>query len=428
MAQTSDQGYVVCTPIYTGNLFSFLMMKTTPAGDTMMTKHFDGFGTFFVPTTDGGFMITGGKSNRLLMVKTDSGFGTEWTKTFGEYNLRGEAVCKTSDNGYCFIAIHSYGPNTGNGFDVVKTNKNGDSQWTTSFIGGQRDFDVRSVILTPDDGFVICGTSRPFPTGASSAFLLKLNALGDSVWMKTYRRSNSSFGYEVLQAEKNGYLLVGIDHPSGSPDLLFLANTNEQGDTTWTKTYHCIYDAGVLDAIKIRGGGYIVAGSNIVGPLSTNVCLVRITENGDTLWTRSIGTMGNEGAMSIKQTMDDGFIVSGLVGLDNPSQSSSAYLVKTDSLGYYSPAGVDENEFTREIALFPNPVSAVLHVKFSGRINSLEILSMQGKSVYLARPVYTAASVYAVDLSGEAAGLYLLKITTDHAIVTRKFLKTNFSR
>ena len=129
--------------------------------------------------------------------------------------------------------------------------------------------------------------------------------------MRTYSGSQEySSGHVVMPSADNGYLIAGY-YDSVGPDQLFLIKTNSLGDTLWTRKYTCIYNSGVLSATKIMAGGYMVAGTEATEFWQTKVCLVRIAENGDTLWTKKVGTMTTEMSMSIKQTVDQGYIISG---------------------------------------------------------------------------------------------------------------------
>jgi len=416
--QTDDYGYVVCSPFSIDNQRKFLMMKTSPWGDTVSTRIFDGNATSFLSTSDGGFVIAGDRNGQLIMMKTNAVFEEHWIKTMGQSTLSDHSVCQSNDSGFCAIGGKVINENMGQRLCIAKTDKNGDSLWTKYFGEYYRDFDGRSVIATTDSGFLICGSFRPAPMTYSSIFLLKLNSLGDSLWMKTYSGSqeySNSFGYVVLPNEENGCIITGFYDISYVPEQLFLINTNSIGDTLWTKKYNCIYNSNVLSATKILSGGYLVAGTKATEVWITKVCLIRLAENGDTLWTREAGSMPTEMSMSVKQTVDQGFIISG-ASLHPPSKNSDIYLLKTDSLGYFYPWSVNEI-INNRIVLFPNPAKTTFNMEFGDPVDKLEIFDIYGRSVFYMIVQSKEGSGYEITIVNSRQGIYLLKITSGNTII-----------
>lgn len=423
VVQTSDQGYAISAWMYKETQNSLLMIKTNPAGDTTRTVPIEGGFSTFISAMDGGFVAAGGKYNKLMMLKMDADFNTEWSYTTGTDFSIGSSVCQTSDSGYCFIGDVGFYMMPTNQVYVVRTDKHGNIIWIKSFGGNLIHLRGYAVIPSPDGGFIICGNLQQSGI-RMSAFLMKVNSLGDSLWTKTYNRSDDSKGYTVLPSENNGYMLFGTDDPAGETFSLYLVNTNDQGDTLWTKTYDCLRSAMKLTAAKMRNGGYIAAGTRNGITDLTDICLIRITDQGDTLWTKSIGTLGNEVTMSVKQTLDDGFVVCGYVS-NLPDQESAVYLVKTDSLGQYYPADIGELTVNDRIRSFPNPFRAVINVTSVDPVQSAEIFNIHGQSVF--SDTYQSKDAHHITISPgiQPDGIYFLKIATDKTVMTRKVIKIN---
>ena len=425
VVQTEDQGYVVCSPFTIDNQEKFILMKITPSGDTVRKKLFDGYATSFLSTSDGGFVIAGDRNGQLIMMKTNAVFEEQWIKTMGQSTLSDHSVCQSNDSGFCAIGGKVINENMCQRLCIAKTDKNGDSLWTKYFGEYYRHFDGRSIISTSDSGFVICGSFRPAPGTYSSIFLLKLNSQGDSMWMKTYSGSQAysySYGYVVLPNEENGYMITGFYSASGL-EQLFLINTNSIGDTLWTRKYTCIYNSGVLSATKIMSGGYMVAGSEATEVWQTKVCLVRIAENGDTSWTKKVGTMTTEMSMSIKQTVDQGYIITG-GSLYPPSQNSDIYLIKTDSIGNFYPLSVSEIK-NNSLMLYPNPARKTFNLEFDDPVDKLEIFDIYGRSVFYSIVQSKEGSVYAITIDNVRQGIYLLKITGGNKIISKRVIMSN---
>ncbi|MBK7390094.1 MAG: hypothetical protein IPI23_13795 [Bacteroidetes bacterium] len=58
--------------------------------------------------------------------------------------------------------------------------------------------------------------------------------------------------------------------------------------------------------------------------------LIKLNSYGDTIWTKTFGTPGNEGFYFIQQTNDLGFIATGFT---SSIGNTDVLLVKTDSVG-----------------------------------------------------------------------------------------------
>jgi hypothetical protein len=75
------------------------------------------------------------------------------------------------------------------------------------------------------------------------------------------------------------------------------------------------------------------------------------------------------------------------------------------------------------VEIYPNPVTDFLHVQFDpGKVNSLEILNMDGKkeSIRLNKEDKSGVDINIQNLK---SGIYLLKIAYKDETVTKKFVK-----
>ena len=68
------------------------------------------------------------------------------------------------------------------------------------------------------------------------------------------------------------------------------------------------------------------------GPGSTDLWLIKLNANGDSLWSRLYGSLGSDQIWGIKETADDGFIVTGTTN-SYGTGSYDLHFFKTDSLG-----------------------------------------------------------------------------------------------
>jgi hypothetical protein len=365
--QTSDGGYIVAGVYdYSGFNQQVYLIKTNASGDTLWTRTYGGmsydWGYSVQQTSDGGYIVAGHTSSfgngwQAYLIKTNASGDTLWTKTFGDtaYDL-GYSVAQTSDTGYI---VAGWSNSFGNGFQVylIKTNASGDTLWTRTYGGAGRD-EGHSVQQTSDGGYIVAGHTDSFGNNRQ-VYLIKTNALGDTLWTKTYGDTAFDLGQSVQQTTDMGYIVAGSTNSFGNGYQVYLIKTNALGDTLWTKTYGGVNDDHGSSVQQTSDGGYIVAGKSGSFGNGWQVYLIKTNALGDTLWTRTYGGVDDEDGLSVRPTQDGGYIVAG--GTSSFGISGDVYLIKTDANG---SSGVEENSGVRDqrsevrLTATPNPFTS----------------------------------------------------------------------
>ena len=119
-----------------------------------------------------------------------------------------------------------------------------------------------------------------------------------------------------MQAKDGGYIVAGDTESfsAGYRDILIL-KLKENGDIDWQRTID--RDAfnsfdGAHSIVQTEDGGYIVAGeTESFGPASYAAWVLKLKPNGDIDWQRAIDGGRFDYARSIVQTKDGGYIVAG---------------------------------------------------------------------------------------------------------------------
>ena len=168
----------------------------------------------------------------------------------------------------------------------------------------------------------------------ASCFLYLTPASAQITFQKTYGGTLADQGASVQQTTDGGYIIAGNTKSSGAGNQdVYLIKTDAIGDTLWSKTYGgALNDLG-RSVQQTVGGGYIIAGTtSSFGAGNQDVYLIKTDANGDTLWSKTYGgTAGDEGN-SVKQTTDGGYIIAGYTGSFGAG-ALDVYLIKTDSSG-----------------------------------------------------------------------------------------------
>ncbi len=253
-----------------------------------------------------------------------------WVAVYGGTNYdRGTGISQTSDKGYIVCgATSSYGMGNTDMY-LLKINSAGKFQWHTTF-GGINNENCFSVKQTSDSGFIICGYTNSFGAGGYDAYLVKADSVGNLQWQKTYGGKNWDFAYWTEQTNDGGYILAGETYSYENNSRAYLVKTNNKGDTLWTKTFGGTNATDAKEVHQTADNGYVFAGSTQTGPGNKDFYLVKTSSNGDTLWTKTYGSTGNDFCNSVALCADGGFLLGGLY---DSSGTSKTYFIKTNSSG-----------------------------------------------------------------------------------------------
>lgn len=290
------------------------------APDTLWTRTYGGEdndkGHSVQQTTDGGYIIAGetfsfgNGSADIWLLKTDANGDTVWTKTYGGDTLDiGYSIQLTSDSGYIIVGeTSSFGAGMSDIW-LLKIGVNGDTIWTKTYGGIAGDVGY-SVQQTLDGGYIIVGVTSSFGASGTDIWLLKTDANGDTSWTKRYGGRNDDRGYSVQQTLDSGYIIAGETRSFGiGENDIWLLKTDALGDTVWTKTYGCPLWDGGRSVQQTTDGGYIIAGRTT--QQECGFChLIKTDVNGNNSWASTFGHHGY--AYAVQQTVDNGYITTGI--------------------------------------------------------------------------------------------------------------------
>ena len=211
----------------------------------------------------------------------------------------------------------------------MKTNANGDSLWSNTF-GGIESEDAYSVQQSSDGGYIIAGETYSYGAGEGDFWLLKTNANGDSLWSNTFGGSDRDYAKSVQQTTDGGYIIAGYTYCYGAGFDIWLIKTDENGDSLWTRTFGGGLDDEANSVQQTSDGGYIIAGeTKSYGSGGYDFWLIKTDENGNEIWNETFGGSGSEQAQSVQQTSDGGFVIAGYT-TSYGAGLSDVWLIKTD--------------------------------------------------------------------------------------------------
>jgi hypothetical protein len=224
-----------------------------------------------------------------------------------------------------------------------------DTIWMNAYgAGGEY---MMAVHNTPDGGLIMGGNTFTYGEGQSDFWLVKLDGEGNIQWSRTYGTSGDDDLMDTRVVPAGGYIMCGAREAELSTNKdIWVIRTDENGDTLWTWTAgDPLWPDWASSIEPMANGGFAVAatvGTPDEGP--SDIALYLLDSGGNQNGYEAFGGMdGDEVAMAIRQTPDEGFIIAGWTQSFG-SGPDDVYMVKTDDLGelewqkWYGGSGADE--------------------------------------------------------------------------------------
>lgn len=160
----------------------------------------------------------------------------------------------------------------------------------------------------------------------------------------TFGNDRMDRGKLIYPQNPNSVIIAGETEDVNSPNkLLFLTSVTADGKVNWYKTYGGNISYAVNDWSLTNDGGFILSAEQYYLNDRETLYLMKLDNEGNVQWTKLFDEGGNEvEGLSIAQTKDEGFIVTGLIKLRSTvsdvffamkQEKQYMYILKTDKNG-----------------------------------------------------------------------------------------------
>ncbi|MBU0507227.1 T9SS type A sorting domain-containing protein [bacterium] len=434
----ADGGFLMAgwTESYGAGDNDFWLLKTDANGDSLWSHAYgseaEDLGFAMCPAGDGGFLLAGytsvAGSPDFWIVKVDADGTPLWDHRYGgALDDRCWDVQPTTDGGYVLAGwTSSFGAGGGGDFWLLKINSEGDSLWSRTFGGSNIDY-CYSVKQTTDGGFVLAGYTSSFGALNHDFWLVKTDANGDSLWSRTFGGPDQEDGRAVVQTSDGGYLITGWGQLLTPGNTNFIAiRTDANGDSLWGRVYGGELSDFCNTVIPVMGGGYVLAGRSYSFSNGLyDIWLLRISEDGDSLWSTHWGGADADNCISVVQLADASFVLGGTTFITGAGLQH--YILKTtpDPL----PAG-DFRSFqpqTFALSVYPNPFnpSTTIFFDFPRATRArLCVFDVTGRLITTLADEHFTAGSHALSFDGSAlpSGIYFAQLRTENHHQTAKLV------
>ncbi|HDG68557.1 MAG TPA: hypothetical protein ENG11_05375 [candidate division Zixibacteria bacterium] len=160
-------------------------------------------------------------------------------------------------------------------------------------------------------------------------------------WELIYDESGTEVGYSVVQTDDGGYAVAGeasIPGGYGGADF-YLVKVSSDGEVLWSRTYGGECNDKGYHILKTEDGGFIIVGEShpchpdSEYPYFSYIYVVKTTLSGDTVWTKTISETGKDVGYWIEPAVDGGYVIAGVSDNDDSLFTGDALLLKIDTYG-----------------------------------------------------------------------------------------------
>jgi hypothetical protein len=128
----------------------------------------------------------------------------------------------------------------------------------------------------------------------------------DTLWTRVYGGLHEDEGFEVRQTFDGGFIAAGFTTSFGSNWYdVYIIRIDQNGDSLWTRYYGGAGDDFGWAALQCSDSCFFVAGENL------NVYLLKIRSDGSLIWQRIYGGIDYDGGSSIQETIDGNYVIAG---------------------------------------------------------------------------------------------------------------------
>jgi hypothetical protein len=188
------------------------------------------------------------------------------------------------------------------------------------------DVQAYCVEKTMDHSLIIAGEKD------NLAFASKIDTSGSVLWSKTFGSNDGTF-WCLTATRDSCFVLAGFaDNPGDTASDLLCVKINSAGDTLWTRVIDMGYHEEAISIRQTLDNGYILTGDASSG----KGVVLKLNASGNLSWGKlfSIHTYENVGC-GAEQTPDTGYIVTGYTE-NNANSEPMMYLMKLTSTGTVS--------------------------------------------------------------------------------------------
>ena len=251
-------------------------------------------------------------------------FHAQWQKVYGEKDDDiAKAVVMLENAEVAVIGTcKSFNAERSN-ICVTRLNKEGQTKWRT-LLGGKKVDKGIAISRAKDGNLLILGEGKSFEHGGQDLYVAKLSLDGKLIWEKSFGGDRDEYAGGIAGTNDGGVLLVGDSESfskKGYRDI-YIVRLNKDGKMLTTKTIGGKLNDEANALTRTADGNFIMAGSReIKSSGDADFFLMKLNQNGEKIWARTLGEKYNDVLHAIAPTPDGGIVATGKTRSYNSAQT-----------------------------------------------------------------------------------------------------------
>ncbi|MBR4440024.1 MAG: hypothetical protein IKS00_00615 [Bacteroidales bacterium] len=290
-----------------------------------------------IETRDGDFLVGGyakQQERNLWLVKIRPNGKGRWGKIYADYAASAaNSIIQTYDSCLVLAGYAIRKREVQSKLLVMKLDTLGNVMWQKLY-GGTGNEEAYKIIETKDHGYAIAGYTTSNHDGTPSWYMLRLDENGNKLWDKQFMEGEENRALGIAQTYDGNFVVTGyIGSSTGGRKNMIVIKMDDQGEEMWMQWYDFNDWCSGQSVIATRDSNIVVAGFTRAYSITDyDAIILKLNNDGDTLWVHTYGNEDWEEATDIVETYDGAYVISGF-SKSNKRDISHFLMVKYDSRG-----------------------------------------------------------------------------------------------
>ena len=197
---------------------------------------------------------------------------------------------------------------------LTRTNSEGTLLWRKIY-GGYLEDEVKSIVMTPDDGYLLAGRTQSYGKGGNDVYLIKTDSEGKMLWNKTYGGKGDDVANEVIACSDGNYVLVGTsDSFSNGESDVYAIKVDPNGEVLWQKIYGGESDETGSSVVEDRDRNLVITGTTFsYGAGSSDALVIKCDKNGSQILLETVGGEHRDTSQCIVTSFGTYYVLGGSI-------------------------------------------------------------------------------------------------------------------